>query len=320
MAFIIVMTGTHTGDYYELQLETNIIGRSEILPIHILDMRISRRHMKIWFDENKKKYFLEDMASKHGVFINGARIDNSRPLAEGDCITIGQTDLLFTREDITDRDTALSHLRTTDRLEFPTIDMSINATHNLDAGAIYEGGNRFQGFKQWAGSTKLTLAIVFTDIIESTALIHHLGNERMDEMRRAHFARARELTKAHKGYEIKTNGDEFMVAFRAAINALDFALEFHADTGDDHISIRAGMHIGPVTIEEHDVQGAAVTYAARVVSMAADGGIWLSSEIKNHIDQEKAQRHTNLCWQDHPDCTLKGFPGTHLLWSVKTEG
>ena len=49
MAFIIVMTGTREGDYYELD-KTNIIGRSENLPIHILDMTISREHMNIIFD------------------------------------------------------------------------------------------------------------------------------------------------------------------------------------------------------------------------------------------------------------------------------
>ena len=77
------------------------------------------------------------------------------------------------------------------------------------------------------------------------------------------------------------------------------------------------MHIGPVIVEEEDVQGAAVSYAARVVGMAADGGLWLSNDVKNHIDQEKAQHHESLGWQQHPDCKLKGFPGKHLLWSVK---
>ena len=82
------------------------------------------------------------------------------------------------------------------------------------------------------------------------------------------------------------------------------------------VKIRAGMHIGPMIVEEEDVQGAAVSYAARVINMAERGGVWLSNEIKNHIDQEKAQRHANIRWQQHPDCELKGFPGQHTLWSV----
>ena len=175
-------------------------------------------------------------------------------------------------------------------------------------------------FRQWAGFDKITLTIVFTDIVNSTALGRKLGNERMDQVRRAHFKRARTLIKKHDGYEIKTNGDEFMVAFHTVVDALDFSVSLNADTGDRRIRIRAGIHVGPVTIEEQDAQGAAVSYAARVMGMAANGGVWLSSEAKNHIDQEKAQRHESLGFEAHRDCTLKGFPGHQFLWSVEGTG
>jgi class 3 adenylate cyclase len=154
-------------------------------------------------------------------------------------------------------------------------------------------------------------------MIDSTLLTHQMGNEYMTQARRDHFARTRSLIEEHSGYEIKTNGDEFMAAFRTAVNAFDFAMDLQSDTGNDKIKIRAGMHIGPVIVEEEDVQGAAVSYAARVVGMAIDGGLWLSNDVKDHIDQEKALHHENLSWQQHPDCELKGFPGKHLLWSTK---
>ena len=174
-----------------------------------------------------------------------------------------------------------------------------------------------QNFKQWSGSDRMTLVIVFTDMVDSTLLTHRLGNERMSQVRLAHFHRARDLIGRLNGCEIKTIGDEFMVAFRTAIDALDFALELHADTGDQRIQIRAGMDVGPVIIEEHDAHGITVNYAARVMSMAPKGGVWVSSEAKKHIDQEKATRHENLHWQNHADCMLKGFPGKHQLWSVE---
>jgi class 3 adenylate cyclase len=154
-------------------------------------------------------------------------------------------------------------------------------------------------------------------MVDSTALTHELGNETMDQIRRAHFDRARSLIEEHCGYEIKTIGDEFMVAFRTAVSALDFALDLHGDTGDQRVRVRAGVHIGPVTVDENDAQGAAVSYAARVMGMAVDGGVWISSEAKSHIDQEKARYHGDLSWQRHPDCLLKGFPGKHLLWSAE---
>jgi class 3 adenylate cyclase len=310
------MTGNQEGDYYELCRGTNVIGRSGSLPIHILDMTISREHMKISFEEDREEYFVEDLNSRHGVFIDEIKLKGKRKLTEGSRITIGQINLLFTLENIADRKSALARLRIS-KPEFPTIDISINATRELDVATIRRGEIRLHKFKRWAGSEKITLAIVFTDMVDSTALIHELGNEIMDQIRRQHFSRARNLIEEHNGYEIKTNGDEFMVAFRTALGALDFVTQLQADTGDERIRIRAGVHIGPVIVEEEDIQGAAVSYAARIVAMAVNGGIWLSNEAKNHIDQEKARRHENLCWQQHPDCTLKGFPGKHLLWSVE---
>jgi class 3 adenylate cyclase len=272
--------------------------------------------MKICFDEDSHEYFAVDMGSRHGVFIDGVKIGDKEKLVEGNCITIGQTELLFTQRDITDHQSSLSLLRSS-KLDFPTVDISHGPTQKFFTDAAHGDGNRFASLRQWAGATKITLAIVFTDMVDSTILTCNLGNESMDRVRRAHFARARGLIEEHNGYEIKTNGDEFMVAFRAAVNALDFALGLYAEPGDDQVNIRAGVHIGPVIVEEEDVQGAAVSYAARVINMAERGGVWLSNEIKNHIDQEKAQHHENICWQQHPDCELKGFPGKHTLWSME---
>jgi len=63
------------------------------------------------FDKDKGQYFALDMKSKHGVFINGGRINNETALADGDQIYIGQTDLLFTEKDFANRESALSHFK-----------------------------------------------------------------------------------------------------------------------------------------------------------------------------------------------------------------
>jgi pSer/pThr/pTyr-binding forkhead associated (FHA) protein len=105
------MSGDQKGDYYPLGRRTNVIGRDEGAPIQILDEHISRKHMQIRFDPDKKQYYALDMRSKHGVFINGARINDETLLVDDDQIHIGQTDLLFTEKDFADRDSALSHFK-----------------------------------------------------------------------------------------------------------------------------------------------------------------------------------------------------------------
>jgi class 3 adenylate cyclase len=173
-----------------------------------------------------------------------------------------------------------------------------------------------RGFTEWAGADRTTLALVFTDVVGSTLLGDQLGDEQMSEIRHAHFNTARQLIAKHKGYEIKTIGDSFMVAFRTAVQALNFALEFHRSTGHEKIQIRAGIHVGPVQVEEEDAFGGMVNFAARVVGHAKGAEIWLSDRAHHDVQTEKARAHTSLTWAGHENCELKGFKGTHTLWSV----
>ena len=123
MASIIVITGKQKGDYYPLGQRTNVIGRAENLPIQILDERVSRKHMKIFYDEDQRAHFVSDMKSKHGILINGIRIsrEGSKLLKEDDILTIGGTSLLFTSQDFEDRESALTHFKKVGERDRPTI-------------------------------------------------------------------------------------------------------------------------------------------------------------------------------------------------------
>ena len=111
MASIIVTSGEQEGEFLPLGRRTSVIGRAENLPLQLLDELVSRKHLRIRFDEANDRYEAEDMDSRHGVFINHSRIAKPTPLAEGDEILLGQTTLLFTREDFQDRESALSHYK-----------------------------------------------------------------------------------------------------------------------------------------------------------------------------------------------------------------
>ena len=172
-------------------------------------------------------------------------------------------------------------------------------------------------FKSWAGAARCTLAIAFTDILGSTLLGNKLGNNEYSKIRQAHFEQGRKYLKRYNGYEVKTIGDSLMVAFHTATEVLDFALAFYKRTGDDRIRIRVGMHVGPVSIEQNDVFGVAVNFAARIESMAKGAEIWLSSEARAHIEQEGFERHRDIEWAFHADCELKGFQKKQTLWSIE---
>ncbi len=172
-------------------------------------------------------------------------------------------------------------------------------------------------FKSWVGSTQATLSIVFTDIVGSTRLGFELGSEEMEKVRLAHFRKGRELIKKYRGYEIKTIGDAFMIAFHSATDALDFALACYKETGHPAIKVRFGMHVGQARVEGQDIFGTTVNFAARVVGLIKGAEIWVSGRMKSDIEEKNDPHHARIEWEMHEDCELKGFPLRYTLWSVK---
>jgi small GTP-binding protein len=179
---------------------------------------------------------------------------------------------------------------------------------------------RTDNFKSWAGGAGIaTIAIVFTDVKDSTGLNVEFGDDPWRQIREAHFARAKKLIGQGRGYLIKTIGDSVMAAFHNAGDALDFALALHRDTGHESIKIRAGIHIGPVEVADGDAFGQHVNMAARVESNAKakeKGGVWASAKVKEDVDIHRASKHRHLKWTEHPDEELKGFQNS-TLWSVE---
>lgn len=115
---------------------------------------------------------------------------------------------------------------------------------------------------EWAGGPRATLAIVFTDIVGSTALGVALGDAGMSEVRRAHFARSAALTAQHAGRELKTIGDSVMAVFRSVEAALGYAHALLLDPGHTELharGVRAGIHIGAVDVVEISTAAAPVT-------------------------------------------------------------
>jgi WD40 repeat protein/class 3 adenylate cyclase len=178
---------------------------------------------------------------------------------------------------------------------------------------------RTDDFKCWAGGTDIaTVAIVFTDVSDSTRLNVVFHDEHWGHVRTSHFARAEKLVNQCHGYLIKTIGDSVMAAFHSSVDALGFALALHRRTGHKLVKIRAGIHIGPVQVQQGDAFGQNVNKASRIVDKAKyDDGIWVSAQVKEDIYVISSSKHKRLRWSEHPSIELKGFPGECTLWSIE---
>ena len=111
MGSLIVISGKQRGEYLPLGHRTSVIGRAETLPLQILDDGVSRRHFRVQFNKESKKYYAEDMKSRHGTLINMRRINELTALSESDQIIVGETSLLFTEKDFDTKESALMHCK-----------------------------------------------------------------------------------------------------------------------------------------------------------------------------------------------------------------
>lgn len=104
-----------------------------------------------------------------------------------------------------------------------------------------------------------------------------------------------------------------LVAFYSASDALDFTLDLYEDTGDEQIKIRAGIHVGSVTIVEDDMFGIMVNYTKRVESTDNSWGIHVSNFAKTEIDNKG--RHGGVSFKEM-ELEFKGFPTLQKIWRV----
>ena len=121
MASIIQTNTEEQGNYLPLGKRTNIIGRSEALPMQILDDQISRKHLKIRYEESTGRHLASDMSSHNGVFVNDRKIDQEIELKEGDVLRIGSAELFYTGKDFDDAKSALHHYKKVGERAKPTI-------------------------------------------------------------------------------------------------------------------------------------------------------------------------------------------------------
>lgn len=98
----------------------------------------------------------------------------------------------------------------------------------------------------------------------------------------------------HHGREIKTMGDAFLVEFGNALDAVRCAYDVQRTSrefnisrpSDQRIILRIGLHLGDVVESQGDISGDAVNIASRIQSLAEDGGISLTRQVYDQVQNK----------------------------------
>ena len=134
---------------------------------------------------------------------------------------------------------------------------------------------------------------MFTDMAGYTALgqkNESLSLALAEEQRKL----LRPVFSRHNGREIKTMGDAFLVEFSNALDAVRCAYdvqrtsrEFNiSQPNDQRIILRIGLHLGDVVESKGDISGDAVNIASRIQSLSEDGGVSLTKQVYDQIQNK----------------------------------
>ena len=159
-----------------------------------------------------------------------------------------------------------------------------------------------------------TTTVLFSDIEGFTALNDRLGDRQAFEVLKGHNQVVRDQVAAYGGFEVKSQGDGFMVAFSSARQAVLCAIAIQkalADQGDEPVRVRMGLHTGEAIKDADDFFGRNVIFAARIADQAEGGEILVSSLVK-----ELTESGGEFAFENGREVALKGLSGTGKVYSV----
>jgi class 3 adenylate cyclase len=153
-------------------------------------------------------------------------------------------------------------------------------------------------------------AVLFTDIVGSTAIAAEMGNTRWSELVSRHHRLIRRELRRFDGREQDTAGDGFFVTFERPVDAIRCAVAAAEAVRTLGIEIRAGVSFGQLELMEGKAGGLIVNTAARVMSVAGAGEVLVPAAVRDLVPG------TGISFGDHGTHHLKGIEGELRLFRV----
>ena len=164
------------------------------------------------------------------------------------------------------------------------------ALASMPPGAPGDAPREAFDIKRTDKEEKQQICIMMTDIQGYSARMEK--NEAATwELLKEHNIIMRKAITTHRGREIKTIGDAFMVVFQSPLDAVKCGIamqkglrEFNRPRpANDQLKVRIGIHRGEVIVTGKDVFGEGVNIAARLESITDPGGISISADVYQHV-------------------------------------
>jgi len=164
-----------------------------------------------------------------------------------------------------------------------------------------------------SGGASGTAVILFTDIVESTALTERMGDAAFRDASRSLDVGLRAAIRECGGatVEAKTLGDGVLATFGSAAQAIEGARRCLALSAASELGLHIGLHAGDVIREEGNVFGGAVNIAARICGLSAAGEILVSDVVRG-----MARTSAGVVFEDRGEHALKGIAEPQRVFAV----
>lgn len=135
------------------------------------------------------------------------------------------------------------------------------------------------------------VAVMFTDIANSTSLTEELGDTSWHKILTRHRDVVRRCIDDHHGDEVATQGDGFFIRHDGVGDAVACAVAIQKTLGKrknrDLPDLRIGIHAGEV-VQDHDgdLMGKVINVAARVTDAAGPGEILVTESVADNAPPE----------------------------------
>jgi eukaryotic-like serine/threonine-protein kinase len=93
LASLSMQNGPMAGRTYRFHQDISTVGRTTGNDLVISGRTVSRRHARLWFDNSN--WYVEDVGSANGTFVNNVRIYQPHQLRDGDLVSFGEEVVVF---------------------------------------------------------------------------------------------------------------------------------------------------------------------------------------------------------------------------------
>ena len=157
---------------------------------------------------------------------------------------------------------------------------------------------------------RIVATLVFTDIVDSTAIAERLGDDTWRELLAQHNERVRWELDRFRGREVTTTGDGFLATFDGAERAVLCARAICLAAQQIGLVLRAGIHTGEVEVVPGNLRGLAVHIAARILALAGPAEVVVSWTTRDLL------AGTAFRFEDRGVHELKGIAGPRAVYAV----